>query len=1061
MPNTSRDSSNPRASVVVRTILVADIADSTKMVQAMGDVRGAELIAQHDRIMRGLIAQFGGEEVAKSDGFVVLFDRPIDAISCSLELHAALASLPTSKEHDLKDRVGVHMGEIVRTENPVEEIARGAKTNELAGLAIAVAARLMSVGLPGQTLVSMVASTVARRSAVGEDSKARGASWLAHGLYSLKGIDEPMEIFEVGIEGISPLKAPPSSEKVTRAVVPGDEYTLGWRPSPGAIVPMRPHWVVVDKLGEGGFGEAWLVRNDNTRENRVFKFCFQRDRLRALKREAVFFRLLTESFGHRNDIVRMLDIQFEEAPFFIELEYTQGGNLADWIESQGGIETIPLATRLDIVAQVADAVAAAHSVAILHKDIKPSNILVERGTISEPRVQLTDFGIGMLMDKSSLKTVDFATTGITELNLLENESSRTGTRLYAAPELLEGKGASIQSDIYSLGVLLYQLASGRMTSPLAPGWERDIADPLLRDDVAACVAGRSEERLASAAELATRLRSLASRRRQLFVRKIERAGAFAFVLFGVLAIVGLEGYRRELDRSTRMEYLSRQSIELAGLLLRKTRPLLDHAAALDIQAEVSNAALKVFSELPPEMVGTNERWALSMAHYNVGTDLDRQGNSFKALPHYEQAVALARSVVAIPGFDSPDIWMLVQALTRLGETLDFHGKALDGLKLLEEARTLARKENSKSKEGLGVNHAFIWAQCEQILGSIQLRRHEYASARKSFQMALTIRSSVAGDTSTDVESAVETARVLLPLCIALQELGEFAKAEELLRDWPRKMQEVAASSRSAMAMETLGNAHFNFGVFLANPAVRKYEEAMEHLTEAEGVFRELLKQAPDEVMWTVNFANSLDGQARVIGLTGGNVLIGQEKLTEAIELLNATQARVSDVPRFILECHLRVSVRLAWILSMHGVSDAAVRAFDAAVQSHRRFEAVASQGSMEDKHIYADEAMRLSRAAKKLGRANEADELLKLSLESCELHLRDSSSIFISDTISQIYMEIGQVDRVRQRATRLLDLGWGDPDFLRLCELHGIKPSPKSAPADSDAVTTASATTAP
>ena len=98
---------------------------------------------------------------------------------------------------------------------------------------------------------------------------------------------------------------------------------------------------------------------------------------------------------------------------------------------------------LDLVARVADAVAAAHSVGVIHKDIKPSNILVYEDTASgEPRPQLADFGIGMLSDRSQLAGRNITETGFTVIT--ENDSSRTGTRMYAPPELLTGQPFAVQ-----------------------------------------------------------------------------------------------------------------------------------------------------------------------------------------------------------------------------------------------------------------------------------------------------------------------------------------------------------------------------------------------------------------------------------------------------------------------------------------------------------------------------------------------------------------------------------------------------------------------------------------
>src|SRR5207302_8410032 len=138
----------------------------------------------------------------------------------------------------------------------------------------------------------------------------------------------------------------------------------------------RPHWVISEKLGEGGFGEVWLAEHARTQSKRVFKFCFDAERLRGMKREVVFFRLLKGTLGERADIARVIDYQFERPPFFIELAYYAAGNLATWAARRGGIEKVALAERLRLMAESAEALAAAHSVGVLHKDVKPSNLLI-------------------------------------------------------------------------------------------------------------------------------------------------------------------------------------------------------------------------------------------------------------------------------------------------------------------------------------------------------------------------------------------------------------------------------------------------------------------------------------------------------------------------------------------------------------------------------------------------------------------------------------------------------------------------------------------------------------
>ena len=289
----------------------------------------------------------------------------------------------------------------------------------------------------------------------------------------------------------------------------------------GQAVPGRPGFRLQAQLGRGGSHEVWLAREAASGDVRVFKFSVDGRSLPALKREAALSRLLRATLGERADIAAVLDWNFSEAPFFLEFAYG-GDDLAHWAEADGRLAPMPRDARLALFLQIADAVAAAHGVGVLHKDIKPANALVDARADGGWQVRLTDFGSGGLLDPARLAELGITRPGLLATADLSVDGS-SGTPAYYAPELLAGQSPSVCSDLYALGVLAWQLLVGDFSRPLSPGWERALGDELLAEDIAQATDLDPQRRFASVDEFAQRLRALEPRRAQrLRQQEIER-----------------------------------------------------------------------------------------------------------------------------------------------------------------------------------------------------------------------------------------------------------------------------------------------------------------------------------------------------------------------------------------------------------------------------------------------------------------------------------------------------------------------------------------------------------
>ena len=498
----------PQGERVLQAIMFTDIEGSVSLAQQLGTERYAEVLTRHGALFYEAMdtAQAGAVEKHTGDGFMARFERPSDAVGVALRFQWLLRHEDWGTAPALRVRIGIHQGEIMLLTS--ERTMPGT-----IGTPVNLAARVMSMATGGQVLLTHSVFDDARQFIKAipgvPDAGHAQLGWEAHGAYLVKGIDGPVDIFEVGERGFTPFQRPEDGAGARRSVSAEDEATLGWRPGSEMEVPKRAGWFLIRQLGEGGFGEVWLAQNRTTHEQRVFKFCFDAVRLRSFKREVLLFRLIRETLGQRTDMAKLYEVQLESAPFFLESEYCAGGTLNGWLEEKMRTGEVPLAKRLEIIVRLARALAAAHSVGIIHKDVKPSNIFIDESPDGTVQPRLADFGIGVLVDRSVVDALDLNFTGALTISI---DPSRTGTRMYGAPEYMIAAPPSILGDIYSLGVLLYQVAIGDFRRPLGAGWRRDVPDALLTEDIAGCVDVDPQRRWSSATIVADRIEKLEERR---------------------------------------------------------------------------------------------------------------------------------------------------------------------------------------------------------------------------------------------------------------------------------------------------------------------------------------------------------------------------------------------------------------------------------------------------------------------------------------------------------------------------------------------------------------------
>jgi serine/threonine-protein kinase len=264
---------------------------------------------------------------------------------------------------------------------------------------------------------------------------------------------------------------------------------------PGTILAER--YRIVGLLGKGGMGEVY--RADDLKLAHPVALKFLPDHL--LNDAAALARFHREvrvarQVSHRN-VCRVYDIGEVDGRHFLSMEYIKGEELSSLLHRIG---RLPQDKALQLARQICAGLAAAHEIGFIHRDLKPANIMID----GDGNARILDFGLGGLID-------EFA-----------DEEIRAGTPAYMSPEQIEGGAQTIQSDIYSLGLVLYELFTGRRvfeaptlneliklrrsdTTPTSPTSIVKGLDPLVEKVIERCLQKKPEDRPASALQVAAAL----------------------------------------------------------------------------------------------------------------------------------------------------------------------------------------------------------------------------------------------------------------------------------------------------------------------------------------------------------------------------------------------------------------------------------------------------------------------------------------------------------------------------------------------------------------------------
>ena len=381
------------------TVLFTDVVGSTSFFERNGDTAGLVMIHRHDELAARAIQQHEGKVVKTiGDSAMAEFPNPGSAVRAAVEIERQFLKLNLTlpEDHRVQVRIGIHTGVGFR------------KGNDLFGDVVNVTARIVKRTAPAQILISR-----AMYEAISGESDLH-CRWLSK--LTIDGRTEKEDIFEVVWTDVEAYR------------------DMQDRLSASSLIPAR--YEVLSQIGTGGTGIVYKVRDLETNEIVALKIlkpeiASDPDVQENFKRELCLARKIT----HKN-VCRIHEFNRLNGTAFTSMELIEGESLSSRLYRMG---SLPLNEALAIARQICAGLSEAHGQGIVHRDLKPANIMLDRtGT-----VKIMDFGIARMIQRDGPMT-----------------GTIVGTPAYMAPEQAELKPVSSCTDIYAVGLLLYEMITG-------------------------------------------------------------------------------------------------------------------------------------------------------------------------------------------------------------------------------------------------------------------------------------------------------------------------------------------------------------------------------------------------------------------------------------------------------------------------------------------------------------------------------------------------------------------------------------------------------------------------
>ncbi len=395
------------------TVLFTDVVGSVSYFDRFGDTAGLAMVHNYSQIAVSAAREFSGTVIKTiGDSVMAEFPDPSSAVRAAVETQRRLLelNLTVPEQRRVELRIGIHFGVGFRCGNDVY------------GDVVNLAARITKRTGPAQILVSR-----AVHEAILSDPEL-SSNWLIK--LTIDGRAEKEDIYEVVWTD------PASYEEVRQRVMAQGVLGGPGTRAPGSS-PFSSRYRILAAVGSGGMGIVYKACDLETNEIVALK---------ALKPEIASDPLVQEQFKnelclarkitHKN-VCRIHEFNRSNGTAYTSMEFIEGESLLAVVNRFGGL---PVRKAIVIARQICAGLREAHLQGIVHRDLKPGNIMLDRNG----NVKIMDFGIARLMENGGKIT-----------------GTIVGTPSYMAPEQAEGKPVDARTDIYALGLLIYEMMTGK------------------------------------------------------------------------------------------------------------------------------------------------------------------------------------------------------------------------------------------------------------------------------------------------------------------------------------------------------------------------------------------------------------------------------------------------------------------------------------------------------------------------------------------------------------------------------------------------------------------------